>query len=181
MSGKSKTVVRRPSSSKFASIGLKRGLAREGARLIFHPGHGPVQPGDPSEFELLDYKRWLTVELEIDVTRNGLSSRTLGALEKFGVRREEIAIVLDISTKSIQRKEAQEGRLSISESNSTLRLVKIISEAAAAIGERDRAMAWMRTPAATLGHRTPFELLATDAGTALVRRALGAIEYGGIG
>jgi putative toxin-antitoxin system antitoxin component (TIGR02293 family) len=61
-----------------------------------------------------------------------------------------------------------------------VRLFKITAEAFEGFGDPDKAMSWMRRTNRALGGKTPLEMIATEAGTALVRRSLGAIAYGGV-
>lgn len=47
-----------------------------------------------------------------------------------------------------------------------------------ALGDRDLAEAWMRTPQLFLGHRVPIGIICTPQGEADVRRLLSLIECG---
>ena len=69
-----------------------------------------------------------------------------------------------------------------SEANQATRLREVLAEAIDAFGgDAEKARRWLRSPVEHLGGKTPLEMLATEAGTALVRESIGAIAYGGLG
>jgi putative toxin-antitoxin system antitoxin component (TIGR02293 family) len=112
--------------------------------------------------------------------KRGLPAGTWRALQKIGLTRDEIAAVLGNSAKTIRRKEDSGEALDVAEGDRTMRLLRVITEAAEAFGDTAKALSWMRRPNTALLGKTPLEMIATDAGTALVRRALGVIAYGGV-
>ncbi len=59
-------------------------------------------------------------------------------------------------------------------------LAQVTLEAERAFGDRAKAMRWLRKPNRILGGETPLDLIATAAGIARVRYALGLVEYGGV-
>lgn len=61
-----------------------------------------------------------------------------------------------------------------------MRLMRITTEAVEAFGDTSKAMTWLRRGNIALLGKTPLEMMATEAGTALVRRAIGVIGYGGV-
>ena len=61
-----------------------------------------------------------------------------------------------------------------------MRLLHVTTEAVEAFGETDKALTWMRRANVALLGKTPLAMIASEAGTALVRRALGVIAYGGV-
>jgi putative toxin-antitoxin system antitoxin component (TIGR02293 family) len=111
---------------------------------------------------------------------NGLPARTWKSLQGVGLSRDEIAHVVGTSPKTIQRKEAQQQLLDVAEGDRTMRLLRVAVQAVEAFGNLDAALAWLRTPNTALVGKTPLDMVATEAGTGLVRRALGVIEYGGV-
>ncbi len=82
--------------------------------------------------------------------------------------------------RTIQRKEAQQQLLDVAEGDRTMRLLRVAVQAVEAFGDVDVALAWLRTPNTALVGKTPLDMVTTEAGTGLVRRALGVIEYGGV-
>jgi putative toxin-antitoxin system antitoxin component (TIGR02293 family) len=60
------------------------------------------------------------------------------------------------------------------------RLTRIIAAASKAIGDRDRALKWIRRENLALGGAIPARLIATEQDCSQVESVLGRIEYGGI-
>jgi putative toxin-antitoxin system antitoxin component (TIGR02293 family) len=110
----------------------------------------------------------------------GLPASAWQRLQNAGFNRDEIAGVVGNSAKTIRRKESRSEPLDVTEGDRTMRLLRIITEAVDAIGDAGKAMSWLRRPNPALSGKTPLETIVTEAGTALVRRALGVIAYGGV-
>jgi putative toxin-antitoxin system antitoxin component (TIGR02293 family) len=117
---------------------------------------------------------------ESAAVKGGLPAGTWRELQKFGLTRDEIASVLGNSAKTIRRKADSGEPLDIAESDRTLRLLRVITDAADALGDTAKALNWMRRANTALLGKTPLEMMVSEAGTALVRRALGVIAYGGV-
>ena len=124
----------------------------------------------------------LSAASEDALIHGGVLSSTWSKFEAFGFLSSEIARIVDTSIKSIQRKKKSDYPLSVSEADRTVRIGKVLVEALDAFeGDGDKVLGWLRSPVRHLGGKTPMEMLATEAGTALVRESLGAIAYGGVG
>ena len=124
----------------------------------------------------------LSAASEDALIHGGVLSSTWSKFEAFGFLSTEIARIIDTSIKSIQRKKNSDYLLSVSEADRTVRIGKVLVEALDAFeGDGDKVLGWLRSPVRHLGGKTPMEMLATEAGTALVRESLGAIAYGGVG
>lgn len=112
--------------------------------------------------------------------RAGLAPNVWSELRRVGFTTPEIASVVGVSEKTIARKQNGRVPLAVAEGDRTMRLAQVTLETAQAIGSLDKAMRWLRKPNRVLGGEKPIELIATEPGTALVRRVLGTIEYGGV-
>lgn len=110
----------------------------------------------------------------------GLPASTWRGLQQIGFSRDEIASVLGNSAKTIRRKEDSDEPLDVAEGDRTMRLMRVTTEAVEAFGDTSKAMTWLRRGNIALLGKTPLEMIATEAGTALVRRAIGVIGYGGV-
>lgn len=115
-----------------------------------------------------------------DSIRAGLTPKLWSELRRIGFTAPEIAKVIDVSEKTISRKQSSRELLGIAEGDRTMRLAQITLETAQAFGALDKAMRWLRKANRVLGGEKPLDLIATEPGAALVRRALGTIEYGGV-
>ena len=124
----------------------------------------------------------LSAASEDALIHGGALSSTWSKFKDFGFLSTEIARIIDTSIKSIQRKKNSADLLSVSEADRTVRIGKMLVEALDAFeGDGDKVLGWLRSPVHHLGGKTPMEVLATEAGTALVRESLGAIACGGVG
>lgn len=82
------------------------------------------------------------------------------------------------SRRTLLRKKAARTNLSATESDRLARVVRIIARAEEALGERDKAHRWLRSPNRALEGRRPLDLLESDVGARMVERILGRIEHG---
>lgn len=112
--------------------------------------------------------------------RAGLTPASWSELRKTGYTAPELAAVIGVSEKTISRKQSSRELLGVAEGDRTMRLAQITLEAARAFGSLEKAMRWLRKENRVLGGEKPLDLIATEPGTALVRRVLGTIEYGGV-
>jgi putative toxin-antitoxin system antitoxin component (TIGR02293 family) len=112
--------------------------------------------------------------------RAGLAPNVWSELRRVGFSTPEIASVVGVSEKTISRKQRGHEPLDVAEGDRTMRLAQVTLETAQAFGALDKAMRWLRKPNRVLGGEKPIELIATEPGTAMVRRVLGTIEYGGV-
>jgi len=110
----------------------------------------------------------------------GLPAAAWRSLDRAGYSRDEISAVVGNTPKKIRRKERRDEPLDLPEGDRTMRLMRITVEAAEAFGDQSKALAWMRRPNVALLGKTPLEMIATEAGAALVRQSLGVIAYGGV-
>ncbi len=70
------------------------------------------------------------------------------------------------------------GRLSPEQSDRLLRVLRVIEEAEATFGDRDKAHRWLRRPTTALADNAPLDLLDTDIGAREVEALLGRIAHG---
>ena len=96
------------------------------------------------------------------------------------LKKTELAPVLAMREKTIARREAPGKKLSKSEADRLYRLMRIVDFATNMLGEREKALRWLRNAIPSLGGARPIELLESDVGTAQVERVLYSIGYGGV-
>lgn len=110
--------------------------------------------------------------------RQGLPFTSLeAAMERFGLKREEVSWALDLPLRTLTRRK-QERRLSPGESDRLVRVVRIAVHAADILGGQEQASRWLHTQNRALGGQTPLDLLDTDLGSRQVEDVLGRIEHG---
>jgi len=96
-----------------------------------------------------------------------------------GLTLKELANALDLSSRSLQRRRAG-GRLTCYESDRLYRLTRIIAVANDCLGDRERALRWLKRPNRALGGIAPVSTIDTELGARQVEKILGRIAYGGI-
>lgn len=126
-------------------------------------------------------RRTLTSEQDLrDAIREGFPVAVVEELmQASGLTLKEIAESLDLSPRSLQRRR-QTGRLARHESDRLYRLARIIAIAEQFLGDRQRALRWLKRPNRALGGASPIEVLDTEPGARQVEKVLGRIAYGGI-
>jgi putative toxin-antitoxin system antitoxin component (TIGR02293 family) len=96
-----------------------------------------------------------------------------------GLTLKELAGALDLSPRSLQRRRAG-GRLARHESDRLYRLARIVAVANEYLGDRERALRWLKRPNRALGGIAPVAAIDTELGARQVENILGRIAYGGI-
>jgi putative toxin-antitoxin system antitoxin component (TIGR02293 family) len=115
-----------------------------------------------------------------DAIREGFPPAVVRQLMRVsGLTLQELADALDLSPRSLQRRHRM-GRLARHESDRLYRLARIVAIANEYLGERDRALRWLKRPNRALGGLAPVELIDTEPGARQVENVLGRIAYGGI-
>lgn len=115
-----------------------------------------------------------------DAIRAGFPhSVLLEVMQVAGISLKELAAILDLSPRSLQRRR-REGRLDRVESDRLYRFARILALAVQYIGGAEAAMRWLKRPNRALGGKVPLESLDTELGARSVENALGRIAYGGV-
>jgi putative toxin-antitoxin system antitoxin component (TIGR02293 family) len=114
-----------------------------------------------------------------DLVREGLPVRSLFLLaERLDMRQAEISEKIGIPQRTLTRRLTQHSRLTAAESDRTVRLAQVYSNAAETLGDGDKATAWLKTPNRALRGGRPLDQLDTDPGVREVEDLLGRISYG---
>ena len=121
---------------------------------------------------------WETPEL-IELIRQGFDYPTLEALQQdMGLSAIEFANLVNIKPRTIARRK-NEGRLQKDESERLVRIGRLWEKALDVFDQdRKRARGWFKTPAFSLGNKTPLEFADTEPGAQEVYNLLGRIEHG---
>ena len=93
-------------------------------------------------------------------------------------RKERIAGLLSVSTKTIQRYHTQKKKFDAPNSEMLLKLVCIFNKGTEVFGEKAAFLRWLEKPAHGLGENIPFDMMKTSDGIDLVMDELIRIEYG---
>jgi len=99
-------------------------------------------------------------------------------MRKVNMSQEEVAVALNIPSRTLARRREPSWRLAIGEGERVFRFARILNLAAGTLGSINKAKVWMQKKNRALGGVTPMSLLDTDLGTLAVQDVLGRIEYG---
>lgn len=99
-----------------------------------------------------------------------------GVVVDLGFNDQQAAEVLQIPPRTLARRKG--GRLDPRESERLMRLSRLVLQATEVLGNREKALQWLRAPNRALDGATPFSLLDTDVGTQAAEAVLTRIEYG---
>ena len=121
-----------------------------------------------------------TDPLKVDsaIRRGFPASALLGLKKATGFTTDEIATLLDVSAKTMERAISQGARLGHGVSDRLYRVASVLALAEHVLENREQARVWLHEAQHGLGGRTPVDLLATEAGSREVEGLLGRIEYG---
>ena len=111
--------------------------------------------------------------------RRGLPVRALDHLAALlRVDRAELAGVLGVSLRTLQRKEAGSERLDPAVSDRLARVRRILDLATDILGEQAKGAHWLTSKSRALAGEIPLQMLDTDMGTQRVQQELHQIEFG---
>lgn len=114
-----------------------------------------------------------------ELVRKGLPASSVKALaERLDVGNTVLSQKLGIPQRTLTRRLSQGSRLTVAESDRTVRLARVYANAVRMIGDEEKAVEWLRTPNRALGGERPLDKLDTDVGAREVEDILGRIAYG---
>jgi putative toxin-antitoxin system antitoxin component (TIGR02293 family) len=97
-----------------------------------------------------------------------------------GLTNDELAGMLDLSYKSVQRYRKEGKKLNPLNSEQILKMIVLYQKAEEVIGSIASFNNWLRKPAAGLGNKNPIRYLQTPGGIDLIFDELVRIEYGAL-
>jgi putative toxin-antitoxin system antitoxin component (TIGR02293 family) len=90
----------------------------------------------------------------------------------------EIASLVNIHAKTMDRRLKARARLKVDESERVARLMRIVARASKVLNSESNARAWLLRPLKILGGKTPLQLSMTEPGSREVEQVLGRLEHG---
>lgn len=113
------------------------------------------------------------------LVRKGLPATAVTALaEKLRMGNSLLSRTLGIPQRTLTRRRSQASLLTPAESDRTVRMARVYANAVEMIGDKEKAIEWLRTPNRALGGERPLDQLDTDMGSRMVEDILGRIAYG---
>lgn len=114
-----------------------------------------------------------------ELVREGLPANSITALaDRMNVGQSVLSRKLGIPQRTLTRRLSHRSRLTVAESDRTVRFARVYASAVEMIGDEEKASEWLRTPNRALGGERPFDQLDTDLGAREVEDVLGRIAYG---
>lgn len=113
-----------------------------------------------------------------DLIHDGFPVASVDAVLESGLLQPDELYELVVPRRTLAHRKDRQGTLSPDQSDRLARVVRMLTRAEEALGDRAKATRWMRKENRALGGRRPIDLLESDAGTRMVERVLGRIEHG---
>lgn len=110
--------------------------------------------------------------------KRGLSMSSFYELSsELEVQPARLMTVLNIAPRTMVRRK-KEGRLEKDESERLYRVGRLFARAVQALGSKEAARTWMKTPKKALGNEVPLEYADTEIGAREIDDLLGRLEHG---
>lgn len=117
----------------------------------------------------------------VETAHQGISTSAFFDILSFsGLAKEELADILDVSFKTIQRYHKDGKNLSALNSEQLLKLISLYQKAEEVFGSLESFNRWLRKPAVGLGNKKPIKYLKTPGGIDLILDELRRIEFGAL-
>jgi putative toxin-antitoxin system antitoxin component (TIGR02293 family) len=118
-------------------------------------------------------------DLELaELIHDGFPVGSVDAVLQSGLLQPDELYGLVVPRRTLAHRKEKQGTLSSDQSDRLARVVRMLTRAEEALGDRDKATRWMRKENRALGGKRPIDLLESDAGARMVERVLGRIEHG---
>lgn len=112
------------------------------------------------------------------ISQQGLNKKTALRLQSYlGITLKELSIILDISYRTMQRKEDHDV-LGLSATERILELSELITIGVDVLGSQDNLKKWLHSSIISLGNVTPLSLMDNTFGIRMVIDVLHRIEHG---
>lgn len=94
--------------------------------------------------------------------------------------KDELAELMDLSFKTVQRYHKQHKKFNALNSEQLLKIVSLFQKGIQVFGSTESFNSWLRKPAYGLGNEQPFQLLHTSGGIDLIIEEIHRIEHGAL-
>ncbi len=135
--------------------------------------------GDPDGYWSVLGVQAKSPKMILKMIQKGLPYTTVKLLQDtFELNRSQIAAALQMSSRTLERRK-KSGRLASIESDRAVRLLRVFWHACELYeGDQEAALEWLKRRNSAFEGLSPEEMIATEAGTALVENLIGRIENG---
>ncbi|AXJ01205.1 putative toxin-antitoxin system antitoxin component, TIGR02293 family [Cyclonatronum proteinivorum] len=117
----------------------------------------------------------------VQIAKDGMPASAFAELLHItGLTKDELAAVLGLSYKTVQRYEKENKRFNALNSEQLAKIIALYQKANEIFTDLNAFNRWLRKPAYGLGDQVPVSLLSTSGGIDLIREELIRIEYGAL-
>jgi len=117
----------------------------------------------------------------LKIARKGVSPDLFFEILDFSnFTKDELADLMDLSFKTVQRYHKQNKKFNALNSEQLLKMVSLFQNGVQLFGSTESFNLWLRKPSYGLGNEQPFHLLKTTGGIDLVIEELHRIEHGAL-
>ena len=114
-----------------------------------------------------------------EIIRSGIPAEALLELaHRLSVALPQIAKILLIPQRTLDRRLANKSKLKLDEGERALRIMRLVARATDVFEDATEAATWFNEPLTELGGSCPLALCSTEAGAREVEQILGRIEHG---
>lgn len=115
----------------------------------------------------------------VQIAKDGMPASAFNELLVItGLSKDDLASILGLSYKTIQRYEKDNKRFNPLNSEQLAKIIALYQQANEIFSDLNAFNRWLRKPAYGLGNLVPISLLTTSGGIDLIREELIRIEYG---
>jgi putative toxin-antitoxin system antitoxin component (TIGR02293 family) len=119
-----------------------------------------------------------SLRLDLQTVEAGVSVATMASfVSSSGLQSAEVYDVV-IPARTLKHRKARREPLSRDESDKLARLIRIFDQAVRVLGDREKALHWLRKPLRRFSGRPALQMLRTEFGARMVEEALGQIDDG---
>ena len=130
--------------------------------------------------ELFGHKTTSDAEMDSAI-RDGLSTSVLKQLQtSWNLTVLELSAALAIPRSTLMQMMRSPKKMTPADSDRLYRFAQVLALAERYVGDRSRALGWLRHPNTVLGSATPLHAIETEIGRQRVIQTLGVIAYGGV-
>ncbi len=104
-------------------------------------------------------------------------AKLIALAEELGLSREEIAQIVGMTGRNLQRYSNQQ-KLSQEQYTNMLLLTRLFIRGVDVFGSKEKFGRWLRKPVRSLGMQRPLDLMSSAVGYSVVEQTLGRIEHG---
>jgi putative toxin-antitoxin system antitoxin component (TIGR02293 family) len=118
------------------------------------------------------------LRLDLDTVEAGVSVTTMASfVASSGLQLNEMYDVV-IPARTLKHRRARKESLTRDESDKLARLIRIYDQAVRVLGEKEKALHWLRKPLRRFTGRSALQMLRTEFGARMVEEVLGQIDHG---